>query len=134
MLKLNTELEGKKGCFGHMQSEFGRLGFSLGGNWDYHTGYFDSILDRTEGETIYIRVPFNVLQGELDNYDASIQFKTPYVIKHVVNLGLEREGSSLVSGSFNQFQDPLDKDASIQNKNKWEDAGEQVVKQLLACI
>ncbi len=134
MLKLQTELEGKQACFGMMKSEFGKQGFCLGGNWDYHTGYFDSILHREGGETIYIRIPFKVLSGELDHFDTSIEFQVPYVIKHIVNIGLDRDESSLVSASVNQFQTPLDKDGTIHNKNKWEEAGEQVVQKLLKCI
>ncbi|OMP66163.1 YugN family protein [Domibacillus epiphyticus] len=133
MLKLQTELEGKKAYFGDMQDRFKNLGFDLGGNWDYDKGSFDSILWREGGETIYIRIPFFVLDGVLDDDDASIEFQTPYIIKHVVNIGLDDDENSLLTASgFNQFQDPVDADGQIKNKNKWEDAGEQAVKQIIS--
>jgi hypothetical protein len=135
VLKLQTDLEGKKAYFGDMQDTLKNLGYCLGGNWGYDTGSFDSILSREEGETIYIRIPFHVLDGVLDESDASIEFQTPYVIKHVVNIGLDKDENSLLTSSgFNQFQDPLDTDGQIKNKNKWEDAGEQAVKQIISYL
>ncbi|OKL35402.1 hypothetical protein BLL40_15225 [Domibacillus mangrovi] len=131
MLKLQTDIEGKKAYFGDIQDTLKPLGYDLGGNWGYDQGSFDSILSRDGGETIYLRIPFRVLNGALDEYDASIEFQTPIVIKHVINIGLDNDQSSLLTSSFNQFQDPLDTDGQIKNKNKWEDAGEQAVKRII---
>ena len=135
MLKLQTELEGKTARFGDIQDRMNHLGYDLGGNWDYHSGSFDSILWCGENEKIYIRLPFTVFDGMLDEYDAHISFQTPFVIKHVVNFGLEKDGHSLLSASgFNQFQDPVDPDGQIHNKNQWEEAGEQAVNQVIAFL
>lgn len=135
MLKLQTDLEGKKASFGDMQERIEELGYTLGGNWDYNRGCFDSILWREAGETIYLRVPFIVMDGELDQYAASIMFQTPYVIKHIVNIGLDKDENSLLSATgFNQFQDPIEKDGHIRNKNKWVDAGERAITQVLNCL
>lgn len=135
MLRLQTDLEGKKAYFGDMQDRLKNLGYCLGGNWDYDKGSFDSILWRDGGETIYLRVPFHVLDGILDECEASIEFQTPFVIKHVVNIGFDKDENSLLTATgFNQFQDPLDTDGQIKNKNKWEDAGEQAVKQILSYL
>src|SRR5690625_3311373 len=74
----------------------------------YHKGKFDMVLCRNGGETIYIRIPFDVLEGELDRPNAFIQFGKPYVIKHVVNTGLDwDENSLLATTGFNQFQSLL---------------------------
>lgn len=128
MLMLQTKLEGKKACFGVIRERIDKLGFTVGGNWDYDRGCFDSILWREGGETIYLRIPFVVTDGELDNYNASILFQAPYVIKHVVNIGLDKDENSLLSATgLNQFQEPLDKDGYIRNKNQWADLGEQAV-------
>ena len=135
MLQLQTELEGKKVYFGDMQDRIASLGYSIGGNWEYHKGSFDSVLWREGGETIYLRIPFEVLDGELDDYDAYIQFKAPYVIKHVVNIGLDTDENSLVSATgFNQFQEPIDKDGQIENKNRWAHAGEQAVEKVVRLV
>ncbi|MCP3764170.1 YugN-like family protein [Domibacillus sp. A3M-37] len=133
MLKLQTDLEGKNAYFGHVRDMFKDLGYDLGGNWDYDKGSFDAILSREGGEVIYIRIPFTVLKGALDEYNAWIEFQTPFVIKHVLNIGLDKDENSLLAASgFNQFQDPVDPDGQIKNKNKWEDAGEQAVKRIIS--
>lgn len=132
MLQLQTELEGKRAYFGLLRNSIQRLGYSIGGNWDYHKGSFDNVLWREAGETIYLRLPFEVLEGDLDHHEAYIRFQTPYVIKHVVNVGLDRDENSLLTSSgFNQFQDPLDKDGKIENKNRWVHAGERAVEQIV---
>lgn len=132
MLKLQTDLEGERAVFGAIQDLLEPHGYDLGGNWDFDRGSFDTILWRQGGETIYLRIPFHVVDGELDQYDASIEFQTPYVIKHVVNIGLDKNESALLTvAGINQFQKPLDTDGQIKRKNKWEEAGKQKVEQII---
>ncbi|WP_050182822.1 YugN family protein [Domibacillus robiginosus] len=132
MLKLQTDLEGKTARFGDIRDQMNELGYDLGGNWGYDAGSFDSTLWCDKNEKVYLRLPFTVLDGMLDEYDAFISFQTPFVIKHVVNIGLEKDKHSLLTASgFNQFQDPVDPDAQIQEKNKWETAGEKAVSRLI---
>lgn len=132
MLHLNTDIEGKQMYFGYAQKELKKRGLVIGGNWEYHGGLFDGILHREGGETFYIRLPFKVIDGELDHKDALIEFEKPFVIKHVVNLGLDKDENSLLSATgFNQFQKPLDKDGHIPHKNEWQEFGEEVVGDLL---
>lgn len=135
MLKLETKLEGQVASFGVVSNCIEELGYHLGGNWDYENGCFDHILCQEGGESIYIRIPFIALVGEIDNFNATIRFGTPYVIKHVVNIGLDSEGSSLLDATgFSQFQKPLDKDGKIVDKNRWIHAGEVAVENLLDCM
>jgi hypothetical protein len=135
MLKLQTELDGQRASFGVVSDCIQGLGYHLGGNWDYHKGCFDHILCREGGETIYIRIPFFVTDGELDDYNASIEFGTSYVIKHVVHVGLDSDESSLLNATgFSQFQQPIDTDGKIINKNRWIHAGEVAVKDLIDCL
>ena len=132
MLTLQTELEGKTASFGIVSDCIRGLGYNMGGNWDYDKGCFDHILCQEGGETIYIRIPFVVTNGELDDYEASIKFGTPYIIKHVVHVGLDRDGDSLLDATgFSQFQQPIDKDGKIINKNRWIHAGEVAVKDFI---
>ncbi len=131
MLKLNTTLEGKTALFGEAKHLLKKIGYDFGGNWDYHCGSFDSVLYRQEGETFYLRVPFCVIDGMLDHHHAHIEFETPYIIKHVVNVGLDTDESSLVSAAFNQFQEPIDRDGAINNEQKWEEIGEQAIRQIM---
>lgn len=135
MLKLETGLEGQTASFGVVSDCVRELGYHMGGNWDYDQGCFDHILCQEGGETIYIRIPFIVTEGELDHYEASIKFGTPYIIKHVVHVGLDRDGDSLLdSTGFSQFQQPIDKDGKIVDKNRWIHAGEVAVKDLMDCM
>ncbi|WP_262175559.1 YugN-like family protein [Saccharococcus sp. Marseille-Q5394] len=135
MLKLQTELEGQTASFGIVSDCIRELGYHIGGNWDYDRGCFDHILCQEGGETIYIRIPFFVTEGQLDDYEASIKFGTPYIIKHVVHIGLDRDGDSLLDATgFSQFQQPIDKDGKIINKNRWIHAGEVAVKDLMDCM
>ncbi|SFA83550.1 YugN-like family protein [Lentibacillus halodurans] len=132
MLKLETGLEGKKAYFGDVYNIFRFNGYTLCGNWEYDRGMFDMVLCREGGETIYIRVPFHVLEGVLDSPKAHIEFGTPFVIKHVVNTGLDWDESSLLTTTgFNQFQDPVDKDGNIIDKSRWEAAGEQEIEKVV---
>lgn len=135
MLELETELDGKHAHFGTVRDYIKDHGFTFGGNWEYDRGSFDNILHRQEGETIYLRVPFKVISGQLDSYDTHIIFQKPYLIKHVANVGLEHDGSSLMDATgFSQFQSPVDQDGQIQNKNKWAQAGEQLVEKVLPYV
>ena len=135
MLKLQTGLEGQNASFGVVSDCIRDLGYHMGGNWDYDNGCFDHTLCREEGVTIYIRIPFFVTHGQLDDFNATIKFGTPYVIKHVVHVGLDRDGSSLLDATgFSQFQSPIDTDGNIINKNRWIHAGEVAVKNLMDCL
>lgn len=132
MIQLETDIEKKQMYFGYAQKVLKKYGFDMGGGWDYDSGFFDGILNREGGETIYLRIPFQVLRGELDRSDAWIEFQKPFVIKHVVNVGLEHDSNSLLTASgLNQFQKPLDKDGYIHDKSKWEEFGEEAIGDIL---
>jgi len=133
MLKLQTGIEGKKAYFGPIRSIFEAYGCSFCSNFEYDQGKFDALLWRDGGESIYLRVPFTVLEGMLDHSETLIEFGTPFVIKHVVNLGLDYDEHSLSTATtgLTQFQEPLDKDGHIRDKSKWESDGEATIKQIM---
>lgn len=132
MIHLDTNVEGKRLTFGEAQTQLKPFGFDIGGNWDYDRGIFDGILERNRGETIYLRLPFHVIEGQLDQASALIEFQKPFIIKHVVNLGLAKDSSALLSASgLGQFQKPLDRDGYIPNKDHWQEFGEEVVGDIL---
>ncbi len=135
MIQLQTDLEGKTAYFGDLQDRIASLGYSIGGNWDYDKGSFDHVLCKEEGETIYLRIPFVVTHGMLDDHEAHIRFETPYLIKHVVNVGLDKDENSLLTTTgFDQFQSPVDEDGNISDKNRWEHAGEQEVAKIIRLV
>jgi hypothetical protein len=132
MIRLETDIEGVQMTFGEARKELKKYGLVIGGNWDYDRGIFDGNMHREGGETIYLRLPFKVLKGELDRKDAWIEFEQPFVIKHVVNLGLDHDSSALLASTgFSQFQEPLDKDGYIHDKSKWQEFGEEAIGDIL---
>ncbi|GKV54135.1 hypothetical protein NCCP2222_00820 [Sporosarcina sp. NCCP-2222] len=127
-----TELEGKQAYYGEICEHFGDQGLILG-NWDYDQGLFDKILYKQGGVTIYLRCPFDVIQGELDQQDALLLFKKPFIIKHILNIGLDEEESPVLTVTgLEQFQKPVDKDAPIEKKSSWAEDGEQVISKTLS--
>ncbi|HHY72399.1 MAG TPA: hypothetical protein GX497_04075 [Bacillus bacterium] len=136
MIKLQTNLEGKRAHFGAVRDILQSNGCSFCSNFDYDQGKFDSLLWREGGESIYLRIPINVLSGFLDHSNALIEFGTPFVIKHVVNIGLDYDENSFITGTtgLNQFQEPLDKDDYIYDKSRWTQAGEDKIEHVLHSI
>ena len=132
MIRLQSAIEGKRGYFGTLQDEFRQHGFCLCGAWEYDRGKFDAKLWQEDEETIYLRIPFTVLKGELDRSDALLEFRTPYIIKHVVNLGLEWDEDAVFSVvGLSQFQPPLDKYGKINDKEEWKQYGESILEDML---
>ncbi|MGE8081487.1 YugN family protein [Peribacillus loiseleuriae] len=136
MIQLQTEIEGKRAYFGAVRDIFHSYGCSFCSNFDYEQGKFDSLLWRGGGESIYLRVPIYVLDGTLDHSSALIEFGTPFVIKHVVNIGLDHDENSFLTGTtgLDQFQTPLDNDDYINDKSRWAKAGEEAMQQVFSSI
>ncbi|MFD2117121.1 YugN family protein [Paenibacillus yanchengensis] len=131
MIMLDTALEGKEAVFGRFSMDVHKHGLSLGGNWEYDFGSFDQIIWQEQGESIYLRLPFATIRGKLDHDETVIQFKTPYLIKHVLNIGLDYDSNSLLSAvGLNQFQAPLDTDGHIPHRDRWKQVGEHLIEQL----
>src|SRR5699024_11004007 len=132
MIHLETDIEGKQMTFGYAQKNRRKFGFHMGGGREYDSGMFDGIMHREGGETIYIRMPFQVLEGELDRQDAWIEFQKRFIYKHGVNVGLDKDANSLLDTTgLRQFQEPLDKDGHIRDKSKWEEFGEETIGDIL---
>lgn len=128
-----TFIEGKKAYFGEIRDDFERLGFVINGNWEYHKAFFDHILHQHEGETIYLRLPVYALHGRLDRDDAFLQFGEPFLLKHLVNIGIAPDDSDfsvLNIVGLAQFQKPLDPDDKIEHVDKWRHIGNSAVERL----
>lgn len=131
MILLQTEIEGKSTSFGHARDVALHNGFSLCGSWEFDAAFFDTNLWNEGGETIYVRIPFHVLKGELDHRNAIIEFKTPFVIKHVVNIGLGKDENSFATvAGLSQFQHPVDQDGRIRDKSFWKEMAERSINEL----
>ena len=130
MLSIPSDIEGKQCYYGDLRQPFERAGFHLNGNWEYDHAYFDSVLHQEEGASVYLRLPVTTVRGRLDQEDALLEFGQPFLIKHVVHIGLVQEDTdfSLMNASgLNQFQPPLDPDDRIEQEERWKRAGEQAI-------
>lgn len=132
MIPIQTDITGKNTQFGYLMDHIESYGFTIGGDWDYDHGYIDHILSRVGGNTIYLRLPFIVTDGQMDSYQTEIRFLQPFIVEHIVHVGLDQEDNSLLDATgFSQFQTPLAKDAPITNQTKWIQAGEQIISRRL---
>ena len=80
---------------------------------------------------MWLRLPFDVVQGEMDanvlDTEARIQFKQPFVLRHLYQEGLDKEAQySAFGGLVNQFQEPVDKDAPVETG--WVEQAQVILK------
>ncbi|NBI30284.1 YugN family protein [Chengkuizengella marina] len=131
MKPIQSKIENKEDLFSNIYKGLKPLQFSLGSNWEYDHGYFDHALD--DKSQVWLRIPFQVtsgqLDGEIENQSTMIQIRTPFVLKHVYNEGLDQEASIRTYGALlDQFQTPLDKDAEIEEM--WILKAEELIKEV----
>ena len=130
MYPLVSKLDGREEHLERIRDPLEAIHFTLGGNWDYEHGCFDCSLD--EAKKVWLRLPFEVIRGNLDaeqdGQDAVIRMGTPYVLKHIYNEGLDAEAVPRIYTSFfDQFQDPLDRDANIEES--WINQAKQLLNE-----
>lgn len=127
MIELQTNLPGKKVIYGDACKVLEEYGLSMGGNWDFDRGMFDGILYDDGNDKIYLRLPFSVLDGMLDDEATLIKFEKPFIVRHILNIGLDNEESQLLTAvGLEQFQSPDAPDAPIY-REEWVIKGEEVV-------
>jgi hypothetical protein len=130
VLSFTSDIEGKRAFYGDIRNRFEKEGFHICSGWEYYEGSFDSILSQNGGVSIYLRLPTQVIQGRLDHEDAYLQFGRPFLIKHVVNIGISRDFNVLDMIGLGQFQKPLDPDDRIEHEAKWVQAGEHAITRI----
>ena len=131
MIPLESVIEGKSAIYGNALKLFQAEGMDIGGGWEYDHGMFDAILYRRNETTIYLRVPFVVLDGMMDASNTLIRFQTPFVIKHVMNIGLDEEESPVATVTgLEQFSAPEDPDAPIDRQEEFAIAAQTKLNQL----
>ncbi|MBM7648474.1 hypothetical protein JOC78_001420 [Bacillus ectoiniformans] len=113
MIKLESALEGKQFNLYELEQKLKPIGYSIGGNWDYDHGSFDYKMDDEVGYQ-FLRLPFSAIDGQLDTPGVMVQFDCPFLLAHKYQIGLDDNASTgSFSGSFNQFSEPQDPDASF---------------------
>ena len=111
-----TSIENTQGSFGRFRDFFEEQGYVVGGNWDYHQGYFDKQLDDELGY-LFVRIPVFMVEGEFGDDVAQLRVGTPFALRHKYNPGIDHRGDiGVVTASFNEFQEPVDPDASLEEQ------------------
>lgn len=131
LIPLTSPLEGITDDFMTIDRFFNDEGFVLGGGYEYDHGYYDKALDweNDNAHQAYLRIPVTAIEGSIGTRKATLQIGKPFVLKHEYQKGLDDHVSiGLLSGSFNQFAEPADKDADVEQK--WVQRAQSELKQL----
>lgn len=128
MIELSSRVEGKQFDLYRLEQKLKPIGYSIGGNWDYDHGAFDYKISEEDGYQ-FLRLPFSAVDGQLDAGNCTVKLGRPFLLSHQYEAGLDEHGASgTFSGTLNQFQEPVDKDASISD---WSiDTGKALVAEL----
>lgn len=128
MLAISSKIEGQTYKLDKLEQQLKPLGYTIGGNWDYDHGSFDYKIDDREGYQ-FLRVPFKVLDGQLDSQGTTVKLGTPYLLSHEYQKGLDDYAHvGNANASVNQFSEPKDPDA--QFPQEYIELGKKLVKEL----
>lgn len=129
MIEISSNIVGKQYDLYKLEQKLKPIGYSIGGNWDYDHGSFDYKIDDEDGYQ-FLRVPFKSIDGQLDSRNCTVELQTPFLLSHIYEGGIDHDHSEIgnASAAFNQFQEPVDKDATFPDK--YIDKGKALVKEL----
>jgi hypothetical protein len=128
MIEILSRLEGEHFDLFKLEQKLKPKGYSIGGNWDYDQGAFDYKMT-DDGAYRFLRLPFTAVDGQLDDSNCTVKFGRPYLLSHVYQQGLDDQAhSDNSSATFNQFQEPVDKDGEIPEN--YLEMGKALVKEL----
>ncbi|MFC4077175.1 YugN family protein [Salinithrix halophila] len=131
MIQVSSSLENLEGSFVEIDRLMNETGFILGGGYEYDHGYYDKPLDWEENKEhrAYLRVPVTAVEGSIGTRKATLRIGRPFVLKHQYQTKSDdHAGVGLVSGSFNQFAEPADKDDQVEQK--WLERAQSELRQL----
>ncbi|WP_042461130.1 YugN-like family protein [Neobacillus dielmonensis] len=128
MIELPSKVEGKRFDLYELEQKLKPVGYTIGGNWDYDHGCFDYKLNDEQGYQ-FLRLPFTAVDSQLDADNCIVKVGRPFLLAHQYESGLDVQGEvGNFSASFNQFQEPVDKDDSIPSQ--YVEAGKALVSEL----
>jgi hypothetical protein len=128
VIEITSNLAGKQFDLYKLEQLLKPKGFIIGGNWEYDRGFFDYKMADENGYQ-YLRLPFTSIDGQLDTHSCTVELGQPFLLTHVYQDGLDDHAHSDNStATFNQFQEPLDKDA--KTPDKFQDVGTVLVREL----
>jgi hypothetical protein len=129
MYQIPSKLEGERFPLFKLEKLLKPKGYTIGGNWEYGQGYLDYKMANDEGYQ-FLRIPFTPLQGQALDYEGTaVELGTPFILSHVYQNHLDDHANTgNMSGSFNQFAEPEDKDGTVPEK--YADLGRELVSEL----
>ncbi|HJV44224.1 MAG TPA: YugN family protein [Bacillota bacterium] len=141
MIPIQSNIVGKQAIYGEIKEPFESQGFVLGGNWDYDGGFFDTILEKDGAETIFLRLPIEAVDGNLNEPEAQIKFGQPLLVRHVVQGEIASDSLPLIdqmpyqtNAFVNQFQTPVETDGEIRDQRRREEMARQAIKRIKSYI
>ncbi|WP_409290043.1 YugN-like family protein [Peribacillus sp. SCS-37] len=128
MIEIPSQLEGHTFSLYDLEQTLKPRGYSISGSWDYDHAYFDYKIDSRNGYQ-FLRVPFRAVEGGLDTRGAAVMLGRPFLLSHQYKKGPDdHAGIGNFSASFNQFQEPAEKDAEFPDR--YVELGKSLVKEL----
>jgi hypothetical protein len=128
MIELPSRVEGKHFDLYKLEQLLKPAGYTVGGGWEYDHGAFDYKIDDEVGYQ-FLRVPFRSIDGQLDSRGCTVEIERPFLLSHKYQRGLDDHAYTWNhTASFNQFSEPVDKDASFPEK--YIDVGRSLVQEL----
>lgn len=86
----DTSIEEVTITFRELEEIMETVGLVRGGHWDWERVTYDyKFENQSNGDVFYLRVPGIAVQGEIEQANAKIQLKTPYLGKHYYPHGVE---------------------------------------------
>ncbi|MFC0523917.1 YugN-like family protein [Pontibacillus salicampi] len=128
MIPVPSKIESQIFTLYDLEQRLKPLGYVIGGNWDYYHGSFDYEIDDKVGYQ-FLRVPFNVVNGHLDDKEVTVKLGEPFLLSHKYQIGLDDNvhvGNK--TASFDQFSEPEDPDAEFPEE--YVGVGKELVQEL----
>ena len=128
MIEITSNLAGKQFDLYKLEQLLKPKGYVIGGNWEYDRGFFDYKIADENGYQ-FLRLPFMAVDGQLDTHSCTVELGQPFLLTHIYQEGLDDHAhSDNSSATFNQFQEPVDKDACTPEK--FQDVGKELVREV----
>lgn len=87
MFQIPSTLENLILNYDDAKKKLTQFGFLVGGNWDFRIGYFDYLLD-AKHHSGYLRIPFQVHKGSIEDKNGVIRLGTPIVLANKIQNGM----------------------------------------------
>ena len=128
MIEISSNLVGKQFDLNKLERLLKPKGYVIGGNWDYDQGSFDYKMAEQDGYQ-FLRIPFTAIDGDIDSHHCTVLMGQPYLLSHLYQGGLDDHAhSDNSSATFNQFQEPANKDASMPEN--FQEVGKKLVQEI----